>query len=152
MTRLFTYVVAALFVLTMESVTACSVTKPATDGGKQSLDSRQLEHIIRSLTKDDREQQMLRRIVSENPVLATEKNLSLALSGFRWGERRGKALEVMFRHQYPNATKEELDILVDDQLSREEKEMFAGIPSLEMPQPINCDSMRFGQITHTSCY
>ncbi len=113
---------------------------------------RNMNAEISTLTSDARETQALKAFASAHPDLAERDGMTTYLASFRSAQRRARALEIQFRHQYPNATKEELDILVDDQLGREGEAMFA-MPAAGMnSNGIDCTSMRFGQITHTSCY
>ena len=60
----------------------------------------------------------LQQFKADHPE-AGQEDLTMALEVYRAARLRKQALASHYRHQYPNATSEELNILIDDQMNRE---------------------------------
>ena len=74
---------------------------------------------LQQLAKTPDELQALHQFKAEHPDVNSEDDLSMALEAYRAAKLRKRALAIRFRHRYPNATAEEVNILVDDQVARE---------------------------------
>jgi hypothetical protein len=73
---------------------------------------------LQQLAKTPDELQALHQFKAEHPE-ANEEDLTMALEVYRAGRLRKQALSIQFSHQFPKATAEEVNILVDDQMARE---------------------------------
>jgi hypothetical protein len=102
------YLAALLFV---GSLSAC-----ASNQREGMTDSLKME--IDRLAKSDQERLAMEKFATEHPDMA-DGNMDMYITSYRQAQQRARALEIQFRHQYPKATQEELDVLVSDQMNRE---------------------------------
>lgn len=112
-----------------------------------------LEQNIQELGRTEAERTALREFASAHPDLADRPLLEEYLHAARAGDRRRRALAIQFRHQYPNLTPAEASVLIDDQMAREAEALFS-VPPSTWPSPsqgIECTSLQFNNMTHTSC-
>lgn len=98
---------------------------------------------LQQLAKTPDELQALHQFKTEHPE-ANEEDLTMALEMYRAARLRKQALAIQFSHQFPNATAEEVNILVDDQMAREG-------PYPGATPPTGCPGTSAGHITNTSC-
>ena len=73
---------------------------------------------LQQLAKTPDELVALQQFKVDHPE-ADKEDLSMALEVYRAARLRKQALAVHYRHQYPNATAEELNTLIEDQMARE---------------------------------
>lgn len=74
---------------------------------------------LQRLAQTPDELQALYQFKLDHPDASSSEDLSMALEAYRAANLRKRALAIQFRHRYPNATSEEVTILVDDQMARE---------------------------------
>lgn len=99
---------------------------------------------LQQLAKTPDELSSLHQFKTEHPD-ADQEDFTMALEVYRAARLRKQALAIQFSHQYPKATAEEINILVDDQMAREGP--YPGAT------PMGCPSASAGdQITNTSCH
>jgi hypothetical protein len=98
---------------------------------------------LQQLAKTPDELQALHQFKAEHPD-ANEEDLTMALEVYRAARLRKQALSIQFSHQFPNATAEEVNILVDDQMAREG-------PYPGATPPMGCPGIPAGNITNTTC-
>jgi hypothetical protein len=97
---------------------------------------------LQQLAKTPDELVALQQFKADHPE-ADREDLTMALEVYRAARLRKQALAVHYRHQYPNATAEELDTLIADQMTREGP--YPGA------MPMRCANAEFGRMTNTSC-
>jgi hypothetical protein len=97
---------------------------------------------LQHLAKTPDELVALQQFKADHPE-ADKNDLTMALEVYRAARLRKQALAVHYRHQYPNATAEELDILIEDQMAREGP--YPGAT------PMGCANAESGTMTNTSC-
>ena len=73
---------------------------------------------LQQLAKTPDELQALQQFRTDHPE-ANEEDLIMALEVYGAAYLRKQALAIQFSQQFPNATAEEDNILVDDQMTRE---------------------------------
>lgn len=142
-------------------------------GRIRALDDR----IVNSLTTDERERSWLRFKQERHPERRHDvQYLQATLASGRDYVKRYQVQLIKMRHLYPNATKEELNILAHDEVKkerraeRERRQLMEAASQMETaisdPEPvfvpmmdpllmpmINCTSMDLGLgMTSTSCY
>jgi hypothetical protein len=93
------------------SLAACTSNQ-----GEVMTDSLKME--IDRLAKSDQERVAMEKFATEHPDIA-DGNMDMYITSYRQAQQRARALEIQFRHQYPKATQEELNVLVSDQMNRE---------------------------------
>ena len=98
---------------------------------------------LQRLAKNPDELQALYQFKAEHPDATSEEDLSMALDAYRSAKLRKQALAIQFRHRYPNATADEVNILIDDQMARE-----GPYPSAT---PMDCLNTGAAPPTNTSC-
>lgn len=98
---------------------------------------------LQQLAKTPDELQALHQFKAEHPE-ANEEDLTMALEVYRAARLRKQALAIQFSHQFPNATAEEVRILVDDQMAREG-------PYPGATPAMGCPGTSAGHITNTTC-
>ncbi|WP_447603430.1 hypothetical protein [Nitrospira sp. Nam80] len=97
---------------------------------------------LQHLAKTPDELVALQQFKADHPE-ADREDLTMALEVYRAARLRKQALAVHYRHQYPNATPEELDTLIEDQMTREGP--YPGA------MPMGCANAGSGPMTNTSC-
>lgn len=116
---------------------------------------------IYQLAQTDDEVAYLQILQRQNPQWATdESKFRLALGYHRQLKLRTQALAIQFRHQYPSATKEEIDVLAWDAASREAQErqdaitrsILSAPPTSSDSFPVHCFSDKFFGTVYTDCY
>jgi hypothetical protein len=98
---------------------------------------------LQQLAKTPDELQALHQFKAEHPE-ANEEDLTMALEVYRAARLRKQALAIQFSHQFPHATAEEVNILVDDQMAREG-------PYPGATPAMGCPGTSAGNITKTTC-
>ena len=98
---------------------------------------------LQQLAKTPDELQALHQFKAEHPDVNSEDDLSMALEAYRSANLRKRALAIQFRHRYPNATAEEVNILVEDQMAREGPYPGAA--------PMDCSNTGAASLANTSC-
>jgi hypothetical protein len=98
---------------------------------------------LQQLTDTPDELQALHQFKAEHPDVTSEDDLKTALEAYRAATLRKRALAIQFRHRYPNATAEEVNILVDDQMTREGPYPAA--------TPMDCTNTSAVPLTNTNC-
>ena len=101
-----------------------------------------------TFTSDEREVAYLQKIHAISPTtLETPEAVYTALSLYRGTKFRQQALFRQFYQQYPQATPQEMTLLVRDAVARE-----SGADRSTMPPPeFQCSSMTAGKLQVLSC-
>ncbi len=99
---------------------------------------------LQQLAKTPDELHALHQFKAEHPNVNSQEDLSMALDAYRAPKLRKQALAIQFRHRYPNATPEEVIILVDDQMAREGPYPTAAA--------MDCANTGVVPLTSTSCH
>lgn len=116
---------------------------------------------IYQLAQTDDEVAYLQILQRQNPQWATdESKFRLALGYHRQLKLRTQALAIQFRHQYPSATKEEIDVLAWDAASREAqarqdaitRSILSAPPTSSDSFPVHCFSDKVFGTIYTDCY
>lgn len=116
---------------------------------------------IYQLAQTDDEVAYLQILQRQNPQWATdESKFRLALGYHRQLKLRTLALAIQFRHQYPSATKEEIDVLAWDAASREAqarqdaitRSILSAPPTSSDSFPVHCFSDKVFGTIYTDCY
>lgn len=127
---------------------------PATSGARAPVD-------IYHLAQTDDEVAYLQILQRQNPQWATdESKFRLALGYHRQLKLRTQALAIQFRHQYPSATEEEINLLAWDAASREARErqdaitrsILSAPPTSSDSFPMHCFSDKVFGTIYTDCY